>query len=79
MMRERAGLSVTELAREVGISQPHLTNIERSDRQPSPDVLVRIAGALKAALERQNGELATLIALLTDDDAEPLPTLRACP
>jgi transcriptional regulator with XRE-family HTH domain len=50
IIRERSGLSVSALAKEVGISQPHLTNIERGDRQASPDVMVKLASALKIEL-----------------------------
>ncbi len=70
-MRERSGLSVTALAREAGISQPHLTNIETGDRQPSPEVLVRLAAVLKAALETQGQELAGMLAILSDPEPEP--------
>lgn len=49
-IRERSGLSISALAREAGISQPHLTNIEKGDRQASPDVLVKLATALKVEL-----------------------------
>ncbi len=76
-IRVRAGLSVTELAREVGISQPHLTNIERGDRQPSPEVLVKLAEALKAALERQASEISALVAVLSDPDPQPVTPSRA--
>lgn len=50
VIRERSGLSVTALAREAGISQPHLTNIEKGDRQASPEVISKLARALKVTL-----------------------------
>lgn len=49
-IRERSGFSISSLARAAGISQPHLTNIEKGDRQPSPEVLLAIARELKVDL-----------------------------
>lgn len=47
VIRERSGLSLSELARAAGISQPHLSNIERGRRGPSPDTVRRLARELK--------------------------------
>ncbi len=58
IIRERSGLSVSALAAEVGISQPHLSNIERGRRQASPEVSRRLAQALRVPL----------LALLADPD-----------
>lgn len=55
-LRERSGLTVSALSRLSGVSQAHLSNIEPSKRQASPDVIVRLARALQAPL----------LALLTD-------------
>lgn len=49
-IRERTGLTVTELAKRIGISQGSLSAIEKEDRRPSPEVLVRIAQELKVDL-----------------------------
>ena len=58
VIRERSGLSVSALASEVGISQPHLSNIERGRRRASPEVSRRLAAALRVPL----------LALLADPD-----------
>jgi transcriptional regulator with XRE-family HTH domain len=50
VIRERSGLSVTELARIAGMSQPHLSNIETGKRQASPAVLRHLADALQVPL-----------------------------
>lgn len=50
VIRERSGLSVTELARIAGLSQPHLSNIETGKRQASPAVLRHLADALRVPL-----------------------------
>jgi len=38
IIRERSGLTVSALAEQAGISQPHLSNLERGRRRASPDV-----------------------------------------
>ncbi len=50
VIRERSGLSVSELARLAEVSQPHLTNIELGRRAASPAVAGRLATALKVPL-----------------------------
>lgn len=49
-IRERSGLSVTGLAEASGIKQSHLSNIEAGRRQPSAEVVVALAKALKVDL-----------------------------
>ena len=46
VIRERSGLSVTQLARLAGLSQPHLSNIETGRRQASPATVRRLADVL---------------------------------
>jgi transcriptional regulator with XRE-family HTH domain len=46
-LRETAGMTLRELAREVGVSAAFLSDIEHGKRYPSTDVLIRIAGRLK--------------------------------
>ena len=58
VIRQRSGLSVSALAAQVGISQPHLSNIESGRRQASPQLAHRLARALKVPL----------VALLADPD-----------
>jgi transcriptional regulator with XRE-family HTH domain len=50
VIRERSGLSVSELARAAGLSQPHLSNIEIGRRQASPSVIRALADALRVPL-----------------------------
>jgi transcriptional regulator with XRE-family HTH domain len=47
VIRQRSGLSISVLASQAGISQPHLSNIESGRRQASPAVVRRLAAALK--------------------------------
>lgn len=49
-IRERSGLSLTELARAAGISQPHLSNLEHGHRQASPATVRRLADALRVPM-----------------------------
>jgi transcriptional regulator with XRE-family HTH domain len=58
IIRERSGLSVSALAADAGVSQPHLSNIESGRRQASPEVARRLAAALKVPL----------LALLADEE-----------
>jgi transcriptional regulator with XRE-family HTH domain len=73
VIRQRSGLTVSALARRAGVSQPHLSNIERGRRQASPELIGRLAGALRVPV----------VALLAepDDEPEPAPTffIRARP
>lgn len=49
-IRERSGMTIASLARAVGISPDHLSNIEAGRRNPSPDIGVALAKALKVEL-----------------------------
>ena len=60
-IRERSGLSVSALASLAGASQPHLSNVESGRRQASPDLIQRLARALKVPV----------VALLSDVDPTP--------
>lgn len=69
VIRERSGLSISELARQCGTSQPHLSNIETGRRSASPALLRELATVLKVPV----------LALLADPDedseaASSLPT-----
>lgn len=64
VIRERSGLSVSELARTAGLSQPHLSNIETGKRQASPAALRQLADALRVPL----------LALIADPDSETEPS-----
>lgn len=49
-IRERSGLTVTELAEKTGSSRPFIANIEANRRDGSPRVIKAIAAALKVPL-----------------------------
>jgi DNA-binding XRE family transcriptional regulator len=49
--RKYRGMTMTELAKAAGISQPHLSDIENGKKTGSVDVLKRIAVALKVDLD----------------------------
>lgn len=47
IIRERSGLTLSQLARASGVSQPHLSNVEAGRRRPSPGLLGRLAHELR--------------------------------
>lgn len=49
--RKYRGMTMTELAKAAGISQPHLSGIENGKKTGSVEVLKRIAIALKVDLD----------------------------
>lgn len=49
-IRERSGVSVTDLATAAEIKQSHLSNIEAGRRNASDDVIVKLARELKVPL-----------------------------
>lgn len=49
-IREREGLTVSELARAVDISDPHLRNIELENKSARPEHLARIAAQIRCPL-----------------------------
>ena len=48
-LRDRADLSLRELAKRVGISGPFLSDIELGRRFPSEEILAKLAGALEVS------------------------------
>ena len=50
-LRDRADLSLRELAKRVGISGPFLSDIELGRRFPSEEVLAKLARALNVSLD----------------------------
>jgi len=50
-LRDRADLSLRELAKRVGISGPFLSDIELGRRFPSEEILAKLASALNVSLE----------------------------
>lgn len=49
-IRERSGLSVTQLAEMIGRTRPFISNIEANRRDGSPEVIKAIAEALKVPI-----------------------------
>src|SRR6476620_12577366 len=49
--RETAKISVRELAKSAGVSNPYLSQIERGLRKPSAEILQQIAKGLRIAAE----------------------------
>ena len=50
-LRDKADLSLRELAKKVGISSPFLSDIELGRRFPSEEILAKLASALNVPLE----------------------------
>jgi transcriptional regulator with XRE-family HTH domain len=74
--REQAHVSVRQLARLAGVSNPYLSQIERGLRKPSADILQQIAKGLAISaeqlyvragiLEARHGAPETIAAILSD-------------
>ena len=65
-LRDRADLSLRELAKRIGISSPFLSDIELGRRFPSEEILEKLAAALNVSL----GELKKY------DNREPIADLK---
>jgi len=50
-LRDKADLSLLELAKKVGISSPFFSDIELGRRFPSEEILAKLARALNVSLE----------------------------
>jgi transcriptional regulator with XRE-family HTH domain len=80
--REQAQVSVRQLSRLAGVSNPYLSQIERGLRKPSAEILQQIAKGLRISaeqlylragiLEQRNGDAELLSAIM----AEPVLTER---
>jgi transcriptional regulator with XRE-family HTH domain len=71
-LRENADLSLRELAKQVGISPPFLSDIELGRRFPSEEILAKLAKALNVKLEElkqydNRGPIADLKRLMDSD------------
>jgi transcriptional regulator with XRE-family HTH domain len=74
--REQAQVSVRQLAKLAGVSNPYLSQIERGLRKPSADILQQIAKALRISaeqlyiragiLETRHGDPELVAAILAD-------------
>jgi transcriptional regulator with XRE-family HTH domain len=65
--REQAEVSVRQLARLAGVSNPYLSQIERGLRKPSADILAQIAKALRISAE----QLYVRAGILEDRGGDP--------
>jgi transcriptional regulator with XRE-family HTH domain len=74
--REQAEVSLRQLAKSAGVSNPYLSQIERGLKKPSAEILQQIAKALRISaetlyvraglLEEREGEQAVAAAILGD-------------
>ena len=55
-LREKNGVSQTDLSRKSGISQPYLCDLENNRRGAKPGTLQRIADALGVTVDELKGE-----------------------
>jgi transcriptional regulator with XRE-family HTH domain len=75
--RSAARVSLRELARTAGVSNPYLSQVERGLRKPSAEILAAIARGLKISaetlyeqagiLDRRSGSPDTVAAIRSDD------------
>ena len=75
--RSAARVSLRELARTAGVSNPYLSQVERGLRKPSAEILASIARGLKISaeslyeqagiLDRRTGNPDTVAAIRSDD------------
>ena len=65
-LRDRADLSLRELAKRIGISSPFLSDVELGRRFPSEEILEKLAAALNVSLEE----------LKKYDNREPIADLK---
>jgi transcriptional regulator with XRE-family HTH domain len=75
--RSAAQVSVRELARAAGVSNPYLSQVERGLRKPSAEILSQIARGLKISaetlyeqagiLDRRSGTAGTVAAIRADE------------
>ncbi len=63
--RESAQISVRQLARQAGVSNPYLSQVERGLRRPSAEILVQIARGLQISVE----SLLTMAGILDEPTA----------
>lgn len=68
--REAAQISVRQLAKRAGVSNPYLSQVERGLRKPSAEMLAQIAHGLQISVET----LLTKAGIL-DPGAEPTPVV----
>jgi transcriptional regulator with XRE-family HTH domain len=55
-LRELAGFSQAELARRSGLSQSHISELERGDKKPRPGTVKKLAAALAVPIPALRAE-----------------------
>ncbi|MBO0812431.1 MAG: helix-turn-helix transcriptional regulator [Microlunatus sp.] len=70
--RRAAELSMRQLAKRAGVSNPYLSQIERGLRKPSAEVLQQLATALRISAEQLYVRAGIL-----DPQAHPSPSVEA--
>ena len=65
-LRKKQGMSVSELARRLDVSQPHVSDIENGNRHPSQAVLLKLSKVLGVDIET----------LMAADDAVAFSEIR---
>ncbi len=71
--REQAEVSLRQLARTAGVSNPYLSQVERGLKRPSAEILQQIAQGLRISAET----LYVRAGLLEERDGEHVPTVAA--
>ncbi len=71
--REQAEVSLRQLARTAGVSNPYLSQVERGLKRPSAEILQQIAQGLRISAET----LYVRAGLLDERDGERVPTVAA--
>lgn len=71
--REQAEVSLRQLARTAGVSNPYLSQVERGLKRPSAEILQQIAQGLRISAET----LYVRAGLLEERDGERVPTVSA--
>ena len=71
--REQAEVSLRQLARTAGVSNPYLSQVERGLKRPSAEILQQIAQGLRISAET----LYVRAGLLEERDGERVPTVAA--
>ena len=71
--REQAEVSLRQLARTAGVSNPYLSQVERGLKRPSAEILQQIAQGLRISVET----LYVRAGLLEQRDGERVPTVSA--
>lgn len=71
--REQAEVSLRQLARTAGVSNPYLSQVERGLKRPSAEILQQIAQGLRISAET----LYVRAGLLEERDGQRVPTVSA--